>query len=335
MYELFQSFDFPVYWYFLPPLMVWMPREFFFLPVVLVSLVAAIGLWRLRRDGSSLREFLLPARIYQHPDARRDLLFALLNRTIYPLTVVIWVANLGDLLPTSFLAEQRAQAGIPTATWSVGWMVAYTTVYFLLRDLGFWVAHWMAHHIPLLWTFHQVHHTTRALNPASAYRQHPVDEVFTSTVTLSFATIGVIGFGVFFDNTDLALVTVFGAFLPEFAYNVLGTRHLQHSHVWLRYGPWLDRLLISPAHHQIHHSRARQHWDTNLGQTLAIWDWAFGTLYVPDEAECPLEFGVDEETDAKFSSLTAMYLIPFRETWTHLTASEPSQEPGAVPKPGA
>jgi sterol desaturase/sphingolipid hydroxylase (fatty acid hydroxylase superfamily) len=49
----------------------------------------------------------------------------------------------------------------------------------------------------------------------------------------------------------------------------------------------------SPAHHQIHHSTDPRHFDRNLGYALSIWDWAFGTLWVP-ERRGRVRLGCDE-----------------------------------------
>ena len=54
--------------------------------------------------------------------------------------------------------------------------------------------------------------------------------------------------------------------------------NLRHSHVWITYGRIMERLLISPAQHQIHHSKNKVHFDRNFGVVLAIWDGMFGTL---------------------------------------------------------
>jgi hypothetical protein len=53
----------------------------------------------------------------------------------------------------------------------------------------------------------------------------------------------------------------------------------------------LEHIVISPAQHQIHHSRAVEHHDKNYGEVLAIWDWMFGTLYVPNGRET-IDFGL-------------------------------------------
>jgi sterol desaturase/sphingolipid hydroxylase (fatty acid hydroxylase superfamily) len=70
-----------------------------------------------------------------------------------------------------------------------------------------------------------------------------------------------------------------------FLFNFAGV-HLRHSHVRLSYGPFLDRILLSPTLHQTHHGCAPQHLGKNLGGMLSIWDWLAGTLYIP-RVGCP------------------------------------------------
>ena len=38
------------------------------------------------------------------------------------------------------------------------------------------------------------------------------------------------------------------------------------------------------------------HWDKNLGFSLALWDWAFGTLYIPAARREDIVFGVGLES---------------------------------------
>jgi len=55
-----------------------------------------------------------------------------------------------------------------------------------------------------------------------------------------------------------------------------------HSHVPVSFG-WLDRIFNGPGLHAIHHSAESRHRDKNFsnGFRLSIWDWIFGTLYLP------------------------------------------------------
>ena len=60
---------------------------------------------------------------------------------------------------------------------------------------------------------------------------------------------------------------------------------LQHSQFWIPLTGLPGRILLSPAHHQIHHSVDPAHYDRNLGSFLAIWDWMFGTLSMPPKED--------------------------------------------------
>ncbi len=46
--------------------------------------------------------------------------------------------------------------------------------------------------------------------------------------------------------------------------------------------------------HQAHHSADAAQHDKNFATVFALWDWMFGTLYLPDRTE-RFRFGVDEQ----------------------------------------
>ena len=48
-------------------------------------------------------------------------------------------------------------------------------LYLPMLDLGYYVAHRMMHRYPLLWAFHQVHHSQDDMGVLTTYRLHPVD----------------------------------------------------------------------------------------------------------------------------------------------------------------
>lgn len=166
-----------------------------------------------------------------------------------------------------------------------------TVALFLAYELGYWVYHYLNHAVPFLWELHKVHHSAEVLTPLTNSRVHPLDGLLFANVL-----------AVFMGLTDGALNFALGAGVPQFtiangnALIVLFTftiAHLHHSHVWLAFtGTW-GRILISPAHHQIHHSTDPRHFNKNLGSCLAIYDWLFGTLYMPAKEREALTFGVD------------------------------------------
>jgi len=85
--------------------------------------------------------------------------------------------------------------------------------------------------------------------------------------------------------------------------------NLRHSHVKLKYFSFLEYIFISPYQHQIHHSNNQQHFDSNLGSRLAIWDYLFGTLIKSKEVK-ELKFGLGEE-DQHYDSFSKNLLNPF------------------------
>jgi sterol desaturase/sphingolipid hydroxylase (fatty acid hydroxylase superfamily) len=139
-----------------------------------------------------------------------------------------------------------------------------TLCLFLTYELAHWFDHYLSHRIPLLWEFHKVHHTAEVLSPLTNFRVHPVDSVvFYNILSLLIGTTaGVLRYLQFgnpfvLDGANVIIVAFFFA-----------TLHLQHSHVWIATTGFLGRVILSPAHHQIHHSDNPIHFDKNFGGCL-------------------------------------------------------------------
>lgn len=193
-----------------------------------------------------------------------------------------------------------------------GWLVPalYTLTLFIFDDAAKYVLHRALHRIPALWAFHKVHHSAETLTPLTVYRTHPVEGVlFALRASVVQGSVIAIFFYFFGSQTDL--VTVLGANAILFVFNAAGS-NLRHSHVWLSYGPWIERVFISPAQHQIHHSIAHHHFDRNFGAVLAVWDWLGGSL-VTAKGESVSGFGLGTESPTQHS-LSSLYLSPFRES---------------------
>jgi sterol desaturase/sphingolipid hydroxylase (fatty acid hydroxylase superfamily) len=182
-----------------------------------------------------------------------------------------------------------------------------TLALFLTDDFLKWAVHTTMHKVPELWEFHKVHHSAEELNFLTAERHHPIENVLTSlTVALGFGLVN--GIFIAFFGDKLTVQSVFGANIFMVVFNVAGGV-LRHSPVWISFGPTIEKWVISPAMHQIHHSGDTRHFDRNMGVSLAIWDRMAGTLYIPKEREIS-KFGIGEET-TDFRSLGVIYFRPF------------------------
>ena len=148
----------------------------------------------------------------------------------------------------------------------------FSVFLFVIEDFTRFFVHWLYHRIPLLWRFHRVHHSAMVLTPLTLYRVHSVEFILNNC--RGVFVIGVIS-GVFMYcfSGSIGFIDVLGVNLFNFLFN-LAAANLRHSHVRISFG-YLEHFFISPAQHQIHHSRERKHFDKNFGSCLAIWDKIF------------------------------------------------------------
>ena len=186
--------------------------------------------------------------------------------------------------------------------------VVFTLCYFILDDFARFYVHRLMHRWPLLWAFHKVHHSAQRLTPLTVFRTHPVESIIFSLRSIVVQALS-IGIFVFFLGDKADLVTVLGANIFTFMFNIVGS-NLRHSHIPVGYWKPLEKIVISPAQHQIHHSLDEKHWDKNYGVALACWDWLWGSHYHSEKNQ-RLVFGLKQQ---KQHSLHALYILPFKES---------------------
>jgi sterol desaturase/sphingolipid hydroxylase (fatty acid hydroxylase superfamily) len=186
----------------------------------------------------------------------------------------------------------------------------------VVGDFAYYLYHFIMHRFTSLWLFHAVHHSARRLNLLTAYRMHPVDG-FMSNLILGlaggiFGAVTVLLFGV---GSITLIIYGFLYYMPLRA----GIANLRHSHVWMIFPDWLALLVMSPAHHQIHHSRSPEHVNINYSNDFAFIDRMFGTLHVPRETENEsFEIGIDEEVyQMNAGSAISCLFVPFLNLYKH------------------
>ncbi len=171
-------------------------------------------------------------------------------------------------------------------------LIYYSIALLLAKDFSFFIVHYAAHKIPFLWEFHKIHHSATSLNPFTQYRLHPVELIINNIVAIVVFAL-VTGLFDFLSDEKVEQYTIYGIGVAAFLFLSLGA-NLRHSHVKLKYPSWLEKFLISPYQHQIHHSNAPEHYNKNMGGKFAFWDLMFGTLIRSKEVE-KVEFGLGEE----------------------------------------
>ncbi len=185
-------------------------------------------------------------------------------------------------------------------------MALFTLSVFILSDFTRYWLHRLLHFVPWLWEFHKVHHSAKVLNPLTFYRVHPVESLlFGLRYSLSIGLVA--GVFIFLFGSLVGIYDILGVNLFAFMFSLLGS-NLRHSHIKLGFGNIVERFLISPLQHQIHHSK--NHVNTNFGGFLSTWDYLFGTLTLSKNTT-NIKFGLEKMQMKNFQNLYGLLFSPF------------------------
>ena len=185
--------------------------------------------------------------------------------------------------------------------------VIFTVSFFVFDDFSRFYVHRLMHRVPVLWAFHQVHHSAETMTPFTIFRTHPI-EGFIFTLRTSVVQGIVISVFLFLFGSKVDLITVYGASVGVVIFHSLGS-NLRHSHVKIRYPRLIELFFISPGQHQIHHSTEKRHFDKNFGVALAVWDLIFGSLLHSENQTH--KFGLTTKFGEKHN-LLHLYVEPFK-----------------------
>jgi sterol desaturase/sphingolipid hydroxylase (fatty acid hydroxylase superfamily) len=129
---------------------------------------------------------------------------------------------------------------------------------FLLLDYGLWWWHRLNHEWPFLWRFHNVHHVDPDMDVSTALRFHFGELVLAN----GFRALHVLALGV-----------------SPAAVLVLGCSLFHHSNWRLKENleEALNRAVVTPRMHTIHHSVILRQTNSNYGTIFPWWDDLHGT----------------------------------------------------------
>lgn len=288
------------------------------------SVVIAYAIWMFRGRSSSFLRFLLPREIYLHRSNIVDIQLFLLNLVLGAVGffgTVLFIPVVANFVLNQLVSLQDAPFQPLAMSW--GRSAAATLIIILVADFCKYCTHYIHHENKILWPFHSVHHSAEVMTPVTVSRNHPLYLVIRNII-ISFGLGTAQALALFLLIGKIDLLTIGGANAGYFLFNLFGA-NLRHSHIWLSYGRVLEHIFISPAQHQIHHSRAKKHFNKNYGEVFAIWDWMFGTLYIPKDHE-ELEFGLADATgtpiDQPHGTLKDALFRPFVESFQEAAGIE-------------
>ncbi len=158
------------------------------------------------------------------------------------------------VLGYSWLVDNIALMHIKS-TW-----LTFLIAFLVLDFAGYWV-HRIDHKINFFWNSHMVHHSSEEFNLACALRQ----SISTFVKLFSFLLIPAALLGV--PATVMATVVPIHLF-AQFWYH---TQHIGKM-------GFLEKIIVTPSHHRVHHAINKEYLDKNLGQIFIFWDKLFGTF---------------------------------------------------------
>lgn len=228
-----------------------------------------------------------------------DFFYMFFNFSLFWLVVYAAVSDVGVELFRNFLGLFGVENLV--ANWVIDLpLVAHLLIGFVVRDFVQWWIHRLLHRVPFLWEFHKVHHSVEQMGFAAHLRFHWMETVVYRV--LEYLPLAMLGIGLH----DFFLIHMFSL--------VIG--HMNHSNLNVSYGP-LKYLFNNPRMHIWHHAHevpASHPNGVNFALTLSVWDYLFGTNYIPHEGrDIRLGFGGIERFPKTFLGQVMYGFLPRRK----------------------
>ena len=146
-------------------------------------------------------------------------------------------------------------------------------IFFLVtHDLYIYWMHRWQHKNKYLWRIHEAHHSPKKVDWLSGSRSHALEILINQTI--EFLPIVLLGSPPEVIAFKGVISAVWGMYI--------------HSNINVRTGK-LQRIINGPEMHRWHHSTGKGR-NRNFATKLAIWDWIFGTAFLPETK--PDEYGL-------------------------------------------
>lgn len=208
-----------------------------------------------------------------------DAFYMFFNFFIFSLVGYNALSNVGVELFSDFLGwfDIENIIALEISTWP-GWLQLLTL--FIIADFIQWNVHRMLHHVPWLWEFHKLHHSVKEMGFAAHLRFHWMETIIYKTI--QYVPLTMIGFGI----QDFFVVHIITLFIG----------HLNHANLNWNYG-YFRYILNNPRMHIWHHAKEwpeNYRYGANYGISLSLWDYLFGTVYLPTSGR-DVELGFEKD----------------------------------------
>ncbi|OJT39294.1 sterol desaturase family protein [Serratia plymuthica] len=223
---------------------------------------------------------------------------------------VVFNLNSGHIMLWLFRGLEITCYGYVAAHFSLGlldaWPPLLMGVFALLAwDFGFYWLHRLHHYLRVLWAVHVVHHQGEHFNLSLGVRNSWYSSLTSIPFFLLLALVGV-------PLTVFVTVSILHYSIQLFNHNALTPRL-----------GVLEKILVTPAHHRVHHVKDPAYSNKNFGGSFIFWDKLFGT-FCPSLPETPFAYGVggDKASANPFWASNLPFLRYFRLAWRPAAAND-------------
>jgi len=283
--------------------------------LLLLSVVVSAIIVFLRSDESrtlpGLLRFVTPIAILTHASARADFSFWISRKFVMLLVVLPTGASITiacGYASHAALAAVLGDGGHASERQIVPFTILFTIAMLLAYDVSYYLYHNLQHRVPVLWELHKVHHSAEVMVGTTKDRIHPIDDLM-NRIWDGLITGPIYGFWLFF-AFDPVEITVLGINIYVLR-NIIMMDFVRHTHLKVSFGNLINKVILCPHYHQLHHSANPKHFDKNFGLMLSIWDRIFGTLHKPEPDES-FAFGLGSESE-EYRSTFGLYVLPLRK----------------------
>ena len=158
-------------------------------------------------------------------------------------------------------------------------MTWYWFIYgYLVWEFAHFIYHFLAHKVRLFWCLHATHHSPEEMNLSVSHAHFFLEAPYADFIRTSICIL--MGIDPIMLFTIMFIDGTYGAFIH------VGENLIKDA----RFG-FLNKIILTPSHHRVHHARNPLYLDTNYCNLLNIWDRIFGT-YQEENPDLDIDYGI-------------------------------------------
>ena len=164
-------------------------------------------------------------------------------------------------------------------------MTWYWFIYgYIVWEFAHFIYHFLAHKVRLFWCLHATHHSPEEMNLSVSHAHFFLEAPYADFIRTSICIL--MGLEPIMLFTIMFIDGTYGAFIH------VGENLIKDA----RFG-YLNKIMLTPSHHRVHHARNPLYLDTNYCNLLNIWDRIFGT-YQEEDPNLEIDYGITRQIDS-------------------------------------